>query len=71
MPQYVIKVLVDVEARDDIQARQMASALVQNHLSNASGIREIVLHAKDDNKSIKMNPDGTYVGQWNKGGQKS
>jgi len=71
MPQYVIKILVDVEARDDIQARQMASALVQAHLSSASGLRDIVLHAKDDRKSIRMNPDGTYVGQWNKGGQKS
>ena len=71
MPQYVLKILVDVEARDDIQARQAASALVQTHLASAGGVREIVLHAKDDNKSIRMNPDGSYVGQWNKGGQKN
>jgi hypothetical protein len=71
MPQYVLKVLIDLEARDDFQARQLASTLVQNHLSTASGVKEIVLHAKDDHKSIRLNPDGTYVGQWNKGGQKS
>jgi hypothetical protein len=71
MPQYVLKVLVDLEARDDVQARQLATSLVQAHLSTAAGVKDIVLHAKDDNKSIRMNTDGTYVGQWNKGGQKS
>ena len=70
MPQYVMKVLLNLEARDDIQARQMAAALVQQHLSSAQGLQEIVLHAKEDNKSIRMNADGTYLGQWNKGGQK-
>jgi hypothetical protein len=70
MPQYVMKILLNLEARDDIQARQNAATLVQQHLSSVQGIQEIVLHAKEDNKSIRMNLDGTYSGQWNKGGQK-
>ena len=68
MPKYVLKVLIDLEARDDIEARQTVAALVQKNLSPAPGIREIVLHAQDDNKSIQVNPDGTFSGQWNKGG---
>jgi hypothetical protein len=68
MPQYVLKILIDLEARDDIDARRAAAELVQTRLGSAGGIRDIVLHAKSDNKSIRMNPDGTYEGQWNKGG---
>jgi hypothetical protein len=68
MPQYDLKILIDVEARDDIEARRMASEMVQSRLTGASGIKDIVLHARDDNKSIKMAPDGTFPGQWNKGG---
>jgi hypothetical protein len=68
MPQYVLKILIDVEARDDIDARRLASEMVQSRLTGVSGIKDIVLHARDDNKSIKMAPDGTFPGQWNKGG---
>ena len=68
MPKYVLKVLIDVEARDDIDARQAVATLVQKSFAQAPGIREIVLHAQDDNKSIRVNPDGTFAGQWNKGG---
>ena len=68
MPKYVLKVLIDLEARDDIDARQSVSALVQKSFAQTSGIREIVLHAQDDNKSIRVNPDGTFAEQWNKGG---
>lgn len=68
MPKYVLKVLVDLEARDDIEARQTAALLVQQKLAEATGIRDIVLHSQEDNKSIKMNADGTFPGQWNKGG---
>jgi hypothetical protein len=71
MPRYVLKVLVDLEARDDIEARQAAAGLVQQSLAQAPGIRDIVLHSQDDNKSIKMNADGTFPGQWNKGGSGS
>ena len=69
MPQYVLKILIDLEARDDIDARKAAANLVQNSLAQTPGIRDIVLHAQSDNKSIKMNIDGSFPGQWNKGGQ--
>jgi hypothetical protein len=68
MPQYVLKVLIDLEARDDIEARRVVGEFVKEHIQPASGVREIVLHAKDDNKSIRVNPDGTFPGSWNKGG---
>ena len=68
MPQYVLKVLIELEARDDIEARQTAASLVQTPLTSLPGVRDIVLHAKVDHKSIRMNPDGTFPGQWNKGG---
>ncbi|HEY3319954.1 MAG TPA: hypothetical protein VGP72_05775 [Planctomycetota bacterium] len=68
MPKYVLKILVDIETRDDIEARRAASSLVQSGLATAAGIRDIVLHSQTDNKSIHMNPDGTYSGQWQKGG---
>jgi hypothetical protein len=67
MPQYVLKILLDLEARDDLDARQRAAALVQGLGGGLSGAREIVLHAQADHKSIRMNPDGTYQGQWNRG----
>ena len=68
MPQYVLKILIDLEARDDIDARRTASEVVKTSVGTIGGLRETVLHAKQDNKSIRMNADGTYVGQWNKGG---
>lgn len=69
VPKYVLKVLVDLEARDDIEARKVAADLVTKTLSQAPGVRDIVLHSQEDNKSIRMNPDGTFPGQWNKGGR--
>ena len=69
MAKYVLKVLVDLEARDDIEARQAAAGWVQRALAQATGVRDIVLHAQDDNKSIRLNADGTFPGQWNKGGR--
>ncbi len=71
MPQYVLKILLDLEARDDIEARKSAADMVQSRLGGVAGVRDIVLHAKSDNKSIRMNSDGTYEGQWNKGGSGS
>lgn len=68
MPQYVLKVLIDVEARDDIDARKVVTELVRQNIQPVKGVREIVLHAKDDNKSIRVEPDGTFPGNWNKGG---
>ncbi len=69
MPRYVLKVLVDLEARDDIDARRAAAAIVQARLAGVDGVRDIVVHSQTDNKSIRMNPDGTYPGQWQKGGK--
>ena len=70
MPQYVLKILIDCEACDDLAARQDAATWVRAHLAQTPGIRDIVLHAKDDNKSIRLNPDGAFQGQWQKGGTK-
>ena len=68
MPQYVLKILVDLEARDDLEARQRAAAMVAQTQGHLAGIREIVLHAHADHKSIRINADGTFQGQWNRGG---
>jgi hypothetical protein len=69
MAKYVLKILVDVEARDDLEARRAASAVAQQcGLANIPGIRDSILHSGTDNKSIRMAPDGTFPGQWNKGG---
>jgi len=69
MASYSLKILVDIEAQDDIDARRKAaSAVAAMALHNASGVRDIVLHAQHDNKSIRMLPDGSFPGQWNKGG---
>ena len=70
MPRYVLKVLVDLEARDDIEARKLAATLTQSPLSTTPGVRDIVLHSQEDNKSIRMNADGTFPGQWQKGGDR-
>jgi hypothetical protein len=68
MAQYVLKILMDLDARDDIEARQRAAALIRQAQPGLTGVREIVLHAQADRKSIRMNPDGTFQGQWNRGG---
>ena len=71
MPHYVLKVLVDMEARDDLEARQRAAGLVTRLPAGLEGIREIVLQALEERKSIRLNPDGSFQGQWNKGGPAS
>ncbi len=65
---YVLKVLIDLEARDDFAARQAAGAVVAEKLGTIAGVREIILHSTTDHKSIRVNPDGTFEAQWNKGG---
>jgi hypothetical protein len=67
--QYVLKILIDLEARDDVAARQQAGALVRERLAGAEGVREIVLHSQTDHKSIRVLPDGSFDGQWQKGGR--
>ena len=72
MPKYVIKALIDFEAADDLDARQKASAMMKQSLSEQTGVRELILHAAQDHKSIRMTRDGSFEGQWNKSGpQKS
>ncbi|MBI3828099.1 MAG: hypothetical protein HY291_01190 [Planctomycetes bacterium] len=68
MPSYVLKILVDLEARDDLDARQRSAAMVGKLTSSLEGVREIVLHSQADHKSIKLALDGSFVGTWNKGG---
>ncbi|HLX61758.1 MAG TPA: hypothetical protein VKX17_10795 [Planctomycetota bacterium] len=65
---YVLKVLLDLEARDDVAARQAVSALVREKLASVPGVREVVLHSAEDHKSIRVGADGAFEGQWNKGG---
>ena len=69
MPTYVLKILIDMDAHDDLEARQIASSLMQSKISELKGVRDIVLNAQRDKKSIHMLPDGTFPGQWNKGAQ--
>lgn len=66
--QYVLKVLIDLEARDDVAARQAAGELVRERIGKLPGVRGIVLHSSADHKSIHVAADGTFEGQWNKGG---
>ena len=79
MPRYVIKALIDIEALDDLDARRKAAAWVQANLSSQAVqpaapapkdivLRELMLQCPIEHKSIKMNPDGTFHAQWNKGG---
>lgn len=67
--QYVLKVLIDLEARDDVAARQAAGEMVRERIGGLPGVREIVLHSSSDRKSIKVAADGVFEGQWNKGGR--
>lgn len=69
MPQYVVKILLDLEARDDLEARQQASRMVSRLQVSLEGVRDIVLQSPSDQKSIRMNPDGSFQGQWNRGGR--
>lgn len=68
MPQYVLKILLDLEARDDLDARQSAAKTVAQLGPLAKQARELVLHSQADHKSIRLNQDGSFLGQWNKGG---
>jgi hypothetical protein len=71
MGKYTLKILLDIDAPDDLEGRRRAASLVQGVSNNLEGVREIVLHAVADRKSIKMNPDGSFQGQWNRGGAPS
>ena len=66
MPKYTLKVLLDLEAADDLDARGQTTALVAKMLAGQSGVRDIILHATADHKSIRVQPDGTFEAQWNR-----
>lgn len=68
MGKYTLKILLDIEARDDLEGRQRAASIVKGISDELEGVREIVLHAVTDRKSIKLNADGSFEGQWNRGG---
>jgi hypothetical protein len=67
MAQYVLKVLINIEAGDDVGARQRAATIVQEAFAKIPEVRDIVLHSPRDYKSIHLNPDGTFHEKWNKG----
>jgi hypothetical protein len=68
MGKYTLKILMDLEARDDLEGRQRAASVVREISGGLEGVREIVLHAVADRKSIRLNVDGSFDGQWNRGG---
>jgi hypothetical protein len=68
MPKYVLKFLLDLDAPDDLAARRRAAELVVQAGVGLAGAREIVLHSVSDHKSIRLNSDGSFQGQWNRGG---
>ncbi|MCZ7647857.1 MAG: hypothetical protein M5U26_21800 [Planctomycetota bacterium] len=68
MSQYVLKILLDFDARDDLEARRKAAALIQQAGPALETVREIVLHDQNDRKSIRMTAGGEFEGEWNRGG---
>ncbi|GMV81331.1 MAG: hypothetical protein AMXMBFR7_25150 [Planctomycetota bacterium] len=68
MGQYVLKILIDVEARDDLDARRIAAELVQQAHPALEKAREIVLQDQGDRKSIRLDAAGAFQGSWNRGG---
>jgi len=68
MPKYALKILLDFEAGDDLAARQRAAAVVASMQGHLEGVRDIILHSQTDHKSIRMAADGSFQGQWNRGG---
>ena len=48
---------------------EIASSIVSDSLQNTESVQEIVLHSKADHKSIRMNQDGSFQEQWNRGGR--
>jgi hypothetical protein len=65
---YALKIVIDIEATDDVEARKSASAILTRELKDVPGKRESVLHSMDDRKSIRFSPAGECLGQWSKQG---
>ncbi len=68
MRKYALKIVIDIEARDDPEARRKAAEILAKTLAGVPGRRDAVLHSIDDRKSIRLSPEGDFVGQWNKQG---
>lgn len=67
MAQYAVKILLDFDANDDIQAKTVCKALVDKSIKSlATQIREITVRDMTTHKSIKLAPDGTPLGPWQK-----
>lgn len=67
MAQYAVKILLDFEATDDIQAKSLIKALVAKPIKDiAPQIREITVRDMSTFKSLKIAPDGTPQGSWQK-----
>ncbi|MCX7803901.1 MAG: hypothetical protein N3A38_01795 [Planctomycetota bacterium] len=65
---YALKIVIDIEARDDLEARRKAAGILAGAMAGVSGKREAILHSIDDRKSIRLSPEGEFAGQWNKRG---
>jgi hypothetical protein len=68
MRKYALKIVIDIEARDDVEARAKAAEIVAVALSRVSGKRDAILHSIEDRKSIRLSPSGEFVGSWSKQG---
>lgn len=67
MAQYAVKILLDFDANDDIQAKAVCKSLVDKSIKQlAAQIREITVRDMTTHKSIKLSPDGTPQGPWQK-----
>ncbi|MGH7144794.1 MAG: hypothetical protein ACREJ2_11805 [Planctomycetota bacterium] len=67
MAQYAVKILIDVEALDDIQAKSLCKQLMQKPLKDLGPqVREITVRDMTTFKSLKLAPDGTPQGTWRK-----
>lgn len=69
MPKYALKILLDLEARDDLEARRRVGEILSRAADGLTGVREIVLHSLDDRKSMKFASDGSPAGEWQHGGR--
>jgi hypothetical protein len=69
MPKYTLKILLEWEARDDLDARRHVGETLSKVGVQLGDAREIVLHSAADHKSMRFNSDGTPSGEWQRGGR--
>ena len=67
MAKYAVKILLDFEAADDIEAKVRCKSLVAQPIKElAEQIREITVRDMSTFKSLKITADGTPQGTWQK-----